>query len=229
MLKRMASKFHLHGHNKDLVHSPIDTSSVSSANSSVLTPGYDHRGSFSTQRTSFSEWSKRGDSLDYMDNTGQAKRNKGQYRLSDFIIQRTLGTGSFGRVHLGQSLSITIRETLYAHLLLNVVRSKHNLRFYAIKVLNKERVFRMKQVEHTNNEQQMLESVQHPFIINLWGTFQDTANLYMVMDFVPGGELFTLIRRSNVGRANLNIQEAPDVDSRDFRTPLRNSTPRRLP
>lgn len=26
---------------------------------------------------------------------------KGSYRLSDFIIQRTLGTGSFGRVHLG--------------------------------------------------------------------------------------------------------------------------------
>lgn len=56
----------------------------------------------------------------------------------------------------------------------------------------------MKQVEHTNNEQHMLEAVQHPFIINLWGTFQDSANLYMVMDFVPGGELFTLLRRSNV-------------------------------
>jgi protein kinase A len=56
----------------------------------------------------------------------------------------------------------------------------------------------MKQVEHTNNEQHMLEAVQHPFIINLWGAFQDAANLYMVMDFVPGGELFTLLRRSNV-------------------------------
>lgn len=78
------------------------------------------------------------------------------------------------------------------------VRSKHNLRFYAIKVLNKERIVRMKQIEHTNNEQQMLSSVQHPFIINLWGGFQDSGNLYMVMDFVPGGELFTLLRRSNV-------------------------------
>ena len=44
----------------------------------------------------------------------------------------------------------------------------------------------------------MLLSVQHPFIINLWGSFQDATNLYMVMDFVPGGELFTLLRRSNV-------------------------------
>ena len=44
----------------------------------------------------------------------------------------------------------------------------------------------------------MLEAVQHPFIVNLWGTFQDCQNLYMVMDFVAGGELFTLLRRSNV-------------------------------
>jgi len=79
-----------------------------------------------------------------------------------------------------------------------IVRSKHNLRFYAIKVLNKDRIAKMKQIEHTNNEQQMLASVQHPFIINLWGVFQDSGNLYMVMDFVPGGELFTLLRRSNV-------------------------------
>ena len=56
----------------------------------------------------------------------------------------------------------------------------------------------MKQESHTRNEQMILQAVQHPFIINLWGAFQDTANLYMVMDFVPGGELFTLLRRSNV-------------------------------
>ncbi|KAH9927799.1 kinase-like domain-containing protein [Fomitopsis serialis] len=106
-----------------------------------------------------------------------ALRPKGSYRLGDFIIQRTLGTGSFGRVHL--------------------VRSKHNLRFYAVKVMLKEKIVRTKQVSHTRNEQRMLCAVQHPFIINLWGTFQDSTNLYMVMDFVPGGELFTLLRRSN--------------------------------
>ncbi|EIW80517.1 kinase-like protein [Coniophora puteana RWD-64-598 SS2] len=103
-------------------------------------------------------------------------RSKGTYRLTDFHIERTLGTGSFGRVHL--------------------VRSRHNMRYYAIKVLSKEKIVRTKQVEHTNNEQAMLEIVQHPFIVNLWGAFQDCANLYMVMDFVPGGELFTLLRKS---------------------------------
>ena len=85
-----------------------------------------------------------------------------------------------------------------AYCLRPAVRSKHNLRFYAIKVLNKEKVLRMKQVEHTNNERNMLHRVNHNFIINLWGAFQDGNNLYMVMDFVPGGELFNLLRRSIV-------------------------------
>ncbi|KAI0067576.1 kinase-like protein [Artomyces pyxidatus] len=144
-----------------------------------FTPHADHRGSISTQRTSESESSKQvdADEARASEKSPHQRRPKGTYRLTDFIFQRTLGTGSFGRVHL--------------------VRSKHNLRFYAVKVLPKDKIVRSKQVDHTNNEQQMLLSVQHPFIINLWGSFQDALNLYMVMDFVPGGELFTLLRRSN--------------------------------
>ena len=109
---------------------------------------------------------------------------KGKYLLTDFTIQRTLGTGSFGRVHL--------------------VQSKHNQRFYAIKVLKKQQVVKMKQVEHTNDERRMLQKVKHPFLITLWGTFQDAKNLYMVMDFVEGGELFSLLRKSQVSQLQHN-------------------------
>ena len=63
-------------------------------------------------------------------------------------------------------------------------------------MLRKEQVVRMKQVEHTNSERAVLEVIRHPFLINLWGTFSDPTFLYMVMDFVPGGELFTLLRKS---------------------------------
>ncbi|KAL1894164.1 cAMP-dependent protein kinase catalytic subunit [Sporothrix stenoceras] len=101
---------------------------------------------------------------------------KGKYSLADFNILRTLGTGSFGRVHL--------------------VQSRHNQRFYAVKVLKKAQVVRMKQVEHTNDERRMLAEVKNPFLITLWGTFQDARSLYMVMDFVEGGELFSLLRKS---------------------------------
>ncbi|GAB1191164.1 cAMP-dependent protein kinase catalytic subunit [Aspergillus pseudonomiae] len=106
----------------------------------------------------------------------QNRTTKGKYSLEDFSLQRTLGTGSFGRVHL--------------------VQSKHNHRFYAIKVLKKAQVVKMKQIEHTNDERRMLNRVRHPFLITLWGTWQDSRNLYMVMDFVEGGELFSLLRKS---------------------------------
>ena len=108
--------------------------------------------------------------------TSPARQTKGKYTLQDFELLRTVGTGSFGRVHL--------------------VQSKHNSRFYAIKVLKKAQVVKMKQVEHTNDERRMLAEVKHPFLLTLWGTFQDCRSLYMVMDFVEGGELFSLLRKS---------------------------------
>ncbi|RCH79981.1 camp-dependent protein kinase catalytic subunit [Rhizopus stolonifer] len=106
----------------------------------------------------------------------QQKQARPKLKLDDFSISRTLGTGSFGRVHL--------------------IQSKVNSRFYAMKVLKKTEVIRLKQVEHTNNEKHILESVAHPFLVNMWGTFQDSYNLYMIMDYVPGGELFSVLRRS---------------------------------
>ena len=79
------------------------------------------------------------------------------------------------------------------------MQSNHNQRFYAVKVLKKAQVVKMKQVEHTNDERKMLTKVKHAFLVTLWGTFQDSKNLYMVMDFVEGGELFSLLRKSQVG------------------------------
>ena len=51
-------------------------------------------------------------------------------------------------------------------------------------------------MEHIRNEKRVLEQVSHPFLVNLYATFRDERHLYMVMDYVPGGELFTLLRRS---------------------------------
>jgi hypothetical protein len=106
------------------------------------------------------------------------RETKGRYTLDDFELQRTLGTGSFSHVRL--------------------VQSKLNQRFYAVKVWKKAHVVKMKQVEHTNNERRMLQRCKHPFLIKLWGTFQDSKNLYMIMDFIEGGELFSLMRKSMV-------------------------------
>jgi len=134
------------------------------------------------------------------------KGTKGKYTITDFQIGRTLGTGSFGRVHMSQS--------------------KHNQRFYAIKVLKKQQVVKMKQIEHTNDERRMLAKVKHPFLVTLWGTFSDAKNLYMVMDFVEGGELFSLLRKSQVSKVVLEWSRmfGLTMHNRDSRTQWQSST-----
>lgn len=150
---------------------PAQAAAQASANSSThasTTPTTTSHSSHNTSATSTSLASSTSQQT--------VRQTKGKYTLTDFTIQRTLGTGSFGRVHL--------------------VQSKHNQRFYAVKVLKKAQVVKMKQVEHTNDERKMLQKVKHAFLVTLWGTFQDSKNLYMVMDFVEGGELFSLLRKS---------------------------------
>ncbi|KAI8882233.1 Pkinase-domain-containing protein [Backusella circina FSU 941] len=103
------------------------------------------------------------------------RRKHRKLQLDDFILKRTVGTGSFGRVHLAQSK----------------VNGKH----YAIKALDKYDVVRLKQVEHINNEPTILREIAHPFLVTLWDAFQDDTHLFMVMDYVPGGELFSVLRK----------------------------------
>ncbi|KAJ3018514.1 camp-dependent protein kinase catalytic subunit [Thoreauomyces humboldtii] len=98
-----------------------------------------------------------------------------KFSLSDFQLDRTLGTGSFGRVHL--------------------VRLRSTGKYYAMKVLKKTEIVKMKQVEHTVNEKNILEMLDFPFLVSMLGTFQDYANLYFVMEYVQGGELFSYLRR----------------------------------
>lgn len=103
------------------------------------------------------------------------------YRFEDFEISRTLGTGSFGRVQL--------------------VFHRPTQQYFAMKKLRKSEVVRLKQVEHTNNERALLSRVNHPFIVQMICTFQDDRNLYIVLEYVCGGELFTLLRKVRVSQS----------------------------
>lgn len=96
--------------------------------------------------------------------------------LTDFSLVQTVGTGTFGRVFL--------------------TKYKRTDTFYAMKVLKKVDVVRLKQVEHINSEREILSQVNHPFIVNLFCTFQNEINLYMLMEYVIGGELFSHLRRA---------------------------------
>ncbi|KAF8571676.1 hypothetical protein P879_00489 [Paragonimus westermani] len=95
--------------------------------------------------------------------------------LNQFDRIKTLGTGSFGRVML--------------------VRHKTNKKYYAMKILEKQKVVKLKQVEHTLNEKNILQAINFPFLVSMEYSFKDNTNLYMVLDFVSGGEMFSYLRR----------------------------------
>ncbi|KAJ7445758.1 putative cyclic AMP-dependent protein kinase catalytic subunit [Mycena galericulata] len=102
-------------------------------------------------------------------------------RLTDFEVTRTLGTGTFARVLL-------VRHRAPA--------SPGSQNHFAMKVLRKTDIVRLRQVEHVNAERYILSRVHHPFVVDLFATFQDSLNVYMLMSYVPGGELFTHLRRA---------------------------------
>lgn len=96
----------------------------------------------------------------------------------DFDVGVTLGTGSFGRVRFATHKDTTTQ--------------------WAIKILKKSEVIRLQQVEHIMSEKTILDQCKHPFIVHLACTFQDKRQLYMVLEYVIGGEFFTHLR--NAGR-----------------------------
>ncbi|KKA30984.1 hypothetical protein TD95_001338 [Thielaviopsis punctulata] len=99
----------------------------------------------------------------------------------DFKLVRTLGTGTFARVCL-------VRPAVETD------TNRNNV--YALKILRKTEVIRLKQLEHVRQERAILSSVTgHPFITTLLGSFADADRLFMLLDYVPGGELFTYLRR----------------------------------
>ncbi|CAM9987587.1 unnamed protein product [Ectocarpus sp. 6 AP-2014] len=102
------------------------------------------------------------------------RRDKHHFGLRDLEVMETLGTGTFGRVRL--------------------VRHLDNGKFFALKISKKASIIRMKQVEHVKNEVSLLSMIEHPAIVNMFGYFLDDTKLYLVMEYVEGGELFSHLR-----------------------------------
>lgn len=71
-----------------------------------------------------------------------------------------------------------------------------------MKVLKKSQVVRLKQVEHVVSEKNILATVKklhgpggHPFIVNLLNSYQDHRCLFMLEEYISGGEIFSHLRR----------------------------------
>ncbi|KAK7790333.1 hypothetical protein R5R35_003683 [Gryllus longicercus] len=104
--------------------------------------------------------------------------------LASFDKIRALGAGSFGTVVL--------------------VKYKKTGHFYAIKVMEKAKVMKLKQVDHTLNEKRILQAIRFPFVVWMDFCFKDNANIYFAMPFICGGEMFNHLRKMGKFDENLS-------------------------
>ena len=100
----------------------------------------------------------------------QNKQFTHKVTLNDFKILKTLGKGAFGKVLL--------------------VHNEELNKYFAMKILKKDFIKQNKQIVHTKVERKILEKIDYPFIAQLFYAFQNKEKLYMITEYMPGGEMF---------------------------------------
>ena len=59
----------------------------------------------------------------------------------------------------------------------------------------KPEIIKLKQVDHVISENSILAEIDHPFLVGLDGFSQDEKYLYFLLRYIPGGELFSYLRK----------------------------------
>ncbi|TFY73598.1 hypothetical protein EWM64_g10414, partial [Hericium alpestre] len=98
-----------------------------------------------------------------------------------------------------------------------LVRHKNSQDLYALKAITKRHVLAHQELQHTLTEQAVLKRMaaegSDPFVVKLWWSFHDKDNLFLVMDFHPGGDLATqLARWGRLGRDRARFYAAEIVE-----------------
>ncbi|KAI5466696.1 kinase-like domain-containing protein [Mariannaea sp. PMI_226] len=110
-----------------------------------------------------------------------AGRKEGQYlrflrtkdKPENYNTIKIIGKGAFGEVKL--------------------VQKKGDGKVYAMKSLIKTEMFKKDQLAHVRSERDILAESDSPWVVKLYTTFQDAYFLYMLMEFLPGGDLMTML------------------------------------
>ncbi|KAK1283727.1 Serine/threonine-protein kinase AtPK1/AtPK6 [Acorus calamus] len=97
--------------------------------------------------------------------------------VDDFELLTIIGRGAFGEVRL--------------------CREKGTGNVYAMKKLKKSEMLRRGQVEHVKAERNLLAEVDSTCIVKLYCSFQDDEYLYLIMEYLPGGDMMTLLMRKD--------------------------------
>ncbi|CAK8571750.1 unnamed protein product [Lathyrus sativus] len=97
--------------------------------------------------------------------------------VDDFELLTMIGKGAFGEVR--------------------VCREKTTDHVFAMKKLKKSEMLRRGQVEHVKAERNVLAEVDSNCIVKLYCSFQDDEYLYLIMEYLPGGDMMTLLMRKD--------------------------------
>uniref|UniRef100_A0A8C5IYK9 Serine/threonine kinase 32A n=1 Tax=Junco hyemalis TaxID=40217 RepID=A0A8C5IYK9_JUNHY len=106
----------------------------------------------------------------------------GDVTFDHFEILRAIGKGSFGKVC--------------------VVQKTDTKKMYAMKYMNKQKCVERNEVRNVFKELQIMQGLEHPFLVNLWYSFQDEEDMFMVVDLLLGGDLRYHLQQ------NVRFQEA---------------------
>ncbi|UJR24797.1 hypothetical protein I4U23_006172 [Adineta vaga] len=106
-------------------------------------------------------------------NLNNSSTDVGVIRIGHYILNETLGTGSFGKV-----------KKAYHQL------TRHTV---AIKIVNRTKIKQLDVVGKIRREIQNLRLFRHPHIIKLYQVISTPTDIFMVMEYVAGGELFDYI------------------------------------
>jgi len=104
-------------------------------------------------------------------------RQKKRLTVEDFDLLKVLGKGGFGKVML-----VKLKTDPEGELL-------------AMKSLRKAALIKRKQLEHTETERKIAQTIHHPFLVNLRYAFQTVDKLYLVLDYMGGGEIFFWLQK----------------------------------
>lgn len=120
-------------------------------------------------------------------------------KLKEYKFLAILGQGAFGLVviyHSSFSLLCLDFWSLFTFLSIQkLVKHETTEKFYAVKIIAKEKVVKKKNVNHTLNEKQILRAIKFPFVVCLAFSMKDNSYLYFGMPFINGGEMFTHLRK----------------------------------
>ncbi|XP_042194570.1 ribosomal protein S6 kinase beta-1 [Callorhinchus milii] len=109
-------------------------------------------------------------------------RGPEKIRPECFELLRVLGKGGYGKV-------FQVRK----------VAGAYTGKVFAMKVLKKAMIVRnAKDTAHTKAERSILEDVKHPFIVDLMYAFQTGGKLYLILEYLSGGELFMQLEREGI-------------------------------